>query len=77
MNKNDILRLTQAVKYGQLSFEDYVANVNLFTEDASNHSLYNIYLPGYKSDEEAPLELMAVLEHAKMCTNVTKRNILT
>ena len=65
MNKNDILRLTQAVKYGQLSFEDYVANVNLFTEDASNHSLYSIYLPGYKSDEEAPLELMAVLEHAK------------
>ena len=71
MNKNDILRLTEAARQKQISFEDYVANISLFTEDASVQPLYNVYLPGYKSDEEAPLELMQVLEYAK---NVTLGN---
>lgn len=68
MNKNDILRLTEAAREGRLSFEDYVANINLFTEDASMQQLYSIYLPGFKSEEEAPLELMSVLEYAKKVT---------
>ena len=68
MNKNDILRLTESARNGQISFEDYVNNINLFTEDASVRNLYNVYLPGFKSEKEAPLELMDVLEYAKKVT---------
>lgn len=68
MNKNDILRLTEAARNGQISFEDYVNNISIFTEDASVRNLYKVYLPGFKSDKEAPLELMDVLEYAKKVT---------